>query len=268
MRNTPEALRHEPMRARKSAGSVAGSSSFSKVSFGWRFETTARASIFSPLSVTTPAARPFATRISATAESVRMSTPAGRAGARHRLGDRAHAADRVAPDALPAVGLAEAMVQQHVGGARRVGAGVGSDDAVEAEDRLDRIAFEPLVEKIAGRAGEDLDEIALALDSERTQAVGDPRRVEQFAQGRREAASGRHIGRRLERDRAQDVGHALEPRLVGVERSASRGREFRDLGLRAPGRRLQIAPVGQGQEVGERPLDDPQAVAARDRGRG
>ena len=75
MRNTPEALRHEAMRAQKSAGSKAGSTSLSKVSFGWRFETTARAAIVSPRSVTTPTTRPFATRISFAAESVRISTP-------------------------------------------------------------------------------------------------------------------------------------------------------------------------------------------------
>ena len=151
-------------------------------------------------------------------------------------------------------------MKQHIGSARGIGAGVGSDDPVEAEDRLDRIALEPVVEKIAGRAGEDLDEIALALDAERSQALRDPRRVEQLAQGRGEPASGRHVGRRLERDRAQDVGHPLEPRLVGVETLCVAGREFCDLGFRATGRRLQVAPVGKGQEVGERALDDPQAV--------
>jgi hypothetical protein len=46
------------------------------------------------------------------------------------------------------------MMQEHVGGARGVGACIGSDNAIEAEDRLDRIALEPLVENIARRAGE------------------------------------------------------------------------------------------------------------------
>src|SRR5208337_4726768 len=143
--------------------------------------------------------------------------PAGGARAGHGLRDRAHAAQSVAPDALSAVGFAEAVMKQHVGRAGRVGTGVGSDDSVEAEDRLDGIALEPLLEKIAGRTGEDLDEIPLAFESKRTQAVDDPRRIEQFAQSRREAASCRHVGRRLEGDRAQDVGHAPEPRLISVE---------------------------------------------------
>ena len=42
--------------------------------------------------------------------------PACDAGARHRLGDRAHAADRMAPLAPPAVHLAPAMMQEHVAG--------------------------------------------------------------------------------------------------------------------------------------------------------
>ncbi len=86
------------------------------------------------------------------------------------------------------------------------------------------------------------------------------RAVQQFAQGRHHAASCRHVRRRLEGDRAQNVGHALEPRLIGVETLGVAGRELGDLGFRAPGRRLQIAAIGKGQEVGERPLDDPQAV--------
>ena len=79
----------------------------SKVSFGCRLETTARAAIFSPRPVTTPTARPFSTRISLTAALGADLDAARGAGARHRLGDRAHAADRVAPDALLAVHLAE-----------------------------------------------------------------------------------------------------------------------------------------------------------------
>src|ERR1700716_4701286 len=56
-----------------------------------------------------------------------------RGGFRHGLGDRAHAADRIAPDAFPTVHLAEAMVQENIGRARRVGARIIADDAVEAE---------------------------------------------------------------------------------------------------------------------------------------
>src|ERR1700722_7451077 len=83
------------------------------------------------------------------------------AGARNRLRDRAHAAHRMAPHALLAVHLPPAMVEKHIARARRIGAFVSSNDSVKAEDRLDRIALEPLVEDIAGRAGEKFEKIAL-----------------------------------------------------------------------------------------------------------
>ncbi len=63
---------------------------------------------------------------------------------RHGLRDGAHAADGVAPHARLAVDLAEAVVQQHVGRARRVRAGIGADDAVEGERALDHLALEPV----------------------------------------------------------------------------------------------------------------------------
>ena len=60
----------------------------------------------------------------------------------HRLGDRAHAADRMAPGALDPRRLAEDVVEQDIGGARRIGAGIMADDRVEAEQRLDQIVAE------------------------------------------------------------------------------------------------------------------------------
>src|SRR4051812_7266244 len=62
---------------------------------------------------------------------------------RHRLRDGAHAADRMTPRALVAVDLAEYVVEQHVGGARRVGTCVVADDSVETIHGLDRVALEP-----------------------------------------------------------------------------------------------------------------------------
>ena len=70
-------------------------------------------------------------------------------GARHRLGDRAHAADGMAPRALPAVHLAEHVMQQHIGGAGRVGAREVPHHRIEPEHGLDGIGFEPAVEDFA-----------------------------------------------------------------------------------------------------------------------
>ena len=151
-------------------------------------------------------------------------------------------------------------MKQHVASAGRVGAGVGSNDSVEAEDRLDRVAVEPLLEKVAGRTAEDLDEIPLASNSKPAQTAGDPRSFKQFSQDRRQVASRRHVGRRLEGDGPQDVGHALEPYVVGVEALGVAGGELGDLGFCSPRRRLEIATVRKGQEVGQRPLHHPQAL--------
>jgi len=128
------------------------------------------------------------------------------AGAPDRLRNRAHAANRMAPDASSAVHLAPAMMQQHVTRAHRIGAVISSNDPVEAEDRLDRIALECLVEHVAGRAREKLKEVALSLEVERTQAVSDFGGFKEGAEIGGEPLSGREIGRRLKRDRAQDIG--------------------------------------------------------------
>ena len=155
------------------------------------------------------------------------------------------------------------MVQEHIARAGRVGAGIGSDDAVEAEDRLDRIAVEPAVEPVAGGAREEVEEIALAFGVEAADAVRGARGAREFGQARDEAAPGRHVRRRLEGERADDVGDAREPRLVGRKALGVARRELRRLRRGPPWPDLKKAPVGQGQEIGERPLDDAQAVPGK-----
>jgi hypothetical protein len=63
------------MRSRKSCGSAAGSMSEPYSSFGFKFDTTLRARIASPFSVTTPTARPASTSTSRTGLEVLISTP-------------------------------------------------------------------------------------------------------------------------------------------------------------------------------------------------
>src|SRR3546814_10343962 len=65
---------------------------------------------------------------------------------RHDFGDLAHAANAVAPCALLAVHFAEDVVEEDIGAAGRVGAGIVADDGVEAKSRLDRLALEPAIE--------------------------------------------------------------------------------------------------------------------------
>src|SRR4029077_10718369 len=70
---------------------------------------------------------------------------------RHRLGDRTHAADRVAPGARYARRFAEQMVQQDVGRSRRLRRGEIAYYAVKSEQRLGELAFKMAVEDV-GRA--------------------------------------------------------------------------------------------------------------------
>jgi hypothetical protein len=97
-------------------------------------------------------------------------------------------------------------MQQHVACAGRIGAGVSSNDPVEAKDRLDRIALEPLIEHIAGGAGEKLEKVTLPFEVERTQPVSDFGCFEEGAKMGTKPLPRRQIGRRLERERAQNVG--------------------------------------------------------------
>ena len=116
----------------------------------------------------------------------------------HRLGDRAHAADRMAPGALDPGRLAEDVVEQDIGRARRIGAGIMADDRVEAEQGLDEIVAEIALEDVGRRLGEEIDADGAA-----------PRGR---AARRRRRASARRTGRRGRRRhwaaRAAAIGEA------------------------------------------------------------
>ena len=89
--------------------------------------------------------------------------------ARDRLRDRAHAADRVAPGAGRAVDLADGVMQQHVGAARRVRAREVADDRIKAVGGLDQIVLEPAIQDVAGAAREQLVHRALRLQGQGTE---------------------------------------------------------------------------------------------------
>ena len=79
MRNVPEPHRHREMRSRKSSFNTEGSIKRPKRSLGFKLETMLRARSISPLSVTTPTARPDSTTTSRTGLDSRISTPRSRA---------------------------------------------------------------------------------------------------------------------------------------------------------------------------------------------
>ncbi len=181
---------------------------------------------------------------------------ARRAFLRHRLRDRPHAADRMTPLSALAVHFAEYMVQQDVGRPRRPGTGVVADDGVEAEGRLDRVGLEPAVEHVTGTLGEEVEDVALPRQVQRAKP---PRRLPGVEQRVHAAAD---VRRSRQQQPAQHVGDAFEHRVVRRQRLGVAAGEFRDLRLRrgqAPTEE-QMPAVGQRQEIGYRPQDDPEPV--------
>ncbi len=184
----------------------------------------------------------------------------GAGGRRHRLRDRAHAADGVAPQALPAVHLSEGVMQHHIGRTRRVGARIVADDGVEAEQRLDQIALEAIVEHVAGRAREQVEQRPLALQREAAQDVRAAERIERLADGMHAEAFD-HIRRGAQHEFAQHVGDGFQLRVELVDPQGIAFAEFRDGLMGAAFAGQQIASIRRRQEVLRAALDDPQAVA-------
>ncbi len=183
-------------------------------------------------------------------------------GAGHRLRDRAHAADGVAPDALLAVHLAESVMQHHIGRARGVGAGVIADDGVESEQRFDQIVFEPLVEHLAGRAREQIEQAALLLQRQPAQDIGGAERVEGFAD-RTDTKALDHVRRRAQYQLTQHVGDLFQLPSERIEAIGVPRAEFCQ-GL--PGAAFagqQVAAIGRGQEILRAAFDHPQAMVGQ-----
>ncbi len=188
---------------------------------------------------------------------------AGRArGAGHRLGDRAHAADGVAPGALDPVHLAEHMMQQHVGRTGCIRTGVVADHAVETEQRLHRLALEPAVQVLAGRDGEQIQQFLAQGFVQRMQPAPQARGAQQFRQRLPPTAIGQ-VGGWLQRQRAQHVGNRIEAGLVGRQPLGVAGREPGEFGAGLAAAGQQVATFGQRQEVVATTLDHPQAVAGQ-----
>jgi hypothetical protein len=72
------------------------------------------------------------------------------------------------------------MVQENIGRGRRVGARIIADDTVEAESGLDRRAFEPAVEEIAGGGRKEIEQIPLQVEPEGSNSFGYPAGLEKF----------------------------------------------------------------------------------------
>ena len=180
-------------------------------------------------------------------------------GARHRLRDRAHAADRVSPHAFPAVHFAEGMVQHDIGGAGGIRTGVVADDGVEPEQRLDEIVREGVVQHLARRTREQIEQQALIVQRQPAENIGRTQRVEAFT-NRAGAEAIDKVGRRPQHELAEHVGDGFELRREAVVAIGIAGVELFDGGPRAAFAREQIAAIRRWQEILRAPLDDPQPV--------
>ena len=144
----------------------------------------------------------------------------------HRLGDRAHAADRMAPGAGHARRLAEQMVEEDVGRAGIVGAGIIADDRVEAEQGLDDVGLEIAVEDVGGGLGEEIEQVALLLGGHAAHRIAELERRQHVG----EAPAG--IGRRAQDPVAKDGDDRAQSGRIGVIALGVRERMAGDL---APG---------------------------------
>ena len=168
----------------------------------------------------------------------------------HRLGDRAHAADRMAPGAGHARRLAEQMVEEDVGRARIVGAGIIADDGVEAEQGLDDVGVEIAVEDVGGGLGEEIEQVALLLGASwrapHCRASAPPAR----RRGRRRHWAGRAISSRAgwrRPSRARPNKRHSPRRPSGEWRAISRAGEAAAAGEEMVGaeRRQEIVDLAQ-----------------------
>ena len=257
MRKVPEPDLRLLKRA-ASSGSTAPSGTRSRnSSFGGTLAATVRAAMRSPDASRTPAILPSSMMRPATGASQADAGAARLRRVRHGPGDGAHAADGMAPHAALAVDLAEAVVQQHVGRARRMRAGVGADDAVEGERALEHVALEPLIEEVGCALGEEIEQQALVGERKTHEPPAEARAADQLE------------------DAAADVGRCLEGERAQEATRRARARRRRPAAARHPWPRTpppraavgnhavghqQRAPLVHRPEVGDGPLDDLQAM--------
>ena len=215
------------MSKTKSSGSSPRSTSSRNATFGWTQLTTIGARSSSP-DVERRHRPPGPPRRGCVAPGPRCGsrTRTTSGGVAHRTGDRAHATLGETPVhgvALPASDAADRVVQQHVGGARFVGARPLPDQAVDHHDRLHLLGLEPSVEQL-GEA-----------HREQPRGVGDPAGAElphrpRGLRLRQQVAEviDPTLRRDLVQQRPDHLGDAVHPRLVGGQRLGVLGGELRD----------------------------------------
>src|SRR6202451_1115598 len=135
------------MSSRKSAGRCSASMNLLKVSLGSTLEEIVSAQISSPLARTTPLALPSLIMIFAMAACVRISTPASRAAS--------PMAFEIAP-VPPRANTQEC-----------------ADDAGGRHGRFKHVGLKPLIEKIDGAHGHELDLVVFVVARHTLEALAD-----------------------------------------------------------------------------------------------
>ena len=175
---------------------------------------------------------------------------------RDGVGDAAHAAAHVPPDAAGAVALAHHVMEEHVGRARHGRRGPRADHRVGGEGDLELLGLEPAVENGARRAGQDLERVGgILAEPEETEAQ--PAELHEI--GGLERPRG---GRRRDECRLDEGRHALQHRLVLRQRVGVAGRELRHLavGQRLVGAEHERPAVGKRRERRGAPRQHLEAV--------
>src|ERR1035437_3125494 len=157
-------MRKLRMARTNSASRSLGSSRRRKVSLGSRFDATVAAAISSPLSSTTPRARPSRTSTLATGAFTRVSTPLPRAD----------------------VAMAQAASQQDVRRPRRARSAISADHAVGGQRDLDFLGLEPFVEELRRALREDLDQRHEIARAQFAHLPGKPQVIDEIAGAQRE----------------------------------------------------------------------------------
>ena len=171
---------------------------------------------------------------------MRTSAPGGLGGSGHRGRDPAHAALDPSPRAGVTVHLADPVVHQHVGRARRHRPAPRADDRLRRERALDAFVLEPLVEEVRRAHREQTHGLVEIATAPLAEPSGGRRPLGEIAQV--------HVRRHDEQEILQQPRDAIE---VAVELHV-RGRvvlvEPRDRG----GVALDVAPQRERGPVGER----------------
>ena len=165
----------------------------------------------------------------------------------------------MAPGPFLAVHLAEGMMQKHVGGARGVGAGIVPHDGIEAEPGLEQVAFEPAVEIVGGRLGEQVEQSAQIFRGQSAKPVAQAPGFQYFTQGF-EIETTAEIRRRLQDELAQQVGVGVELPAEGAIAGGVGGAELGDVAFGLPFGSEQVPAIRRREEVLGATLDNLQPV--------